>query len=54
MKSINQKAATTTLMSFVGSSKQDMPKGIAYALEDHCELVDTTGRIIRDNNAGHI
>jgi REP element-mobilizing transposase RayT len=42
------------LMPFVGNPRQDMPKGIAFSLKDYCELVDTTGRIIRDDKAGHI
>ena len=31
-----------------------MPKGIAYHLKDYCELVEETGRVIRDDKAGHI
>jgi hypothetical protein len=31
-----------------------MPQGIAFSLQDYCELVDTTGRIIRANKAGAI
>jgi hypothetical protein len=42
------------LMPFVGHPRQNMPKGIAYTLKDYCELVDTTGRIIREDKAGHI
>jgi REP element-mobilizing transposase RayT len=42
------------LMRFVGNHRQDMPKGIAYSLIDYCELVDCTGRFIRDNKAGYI
>ena len=42
------------LMRFVGNHRQDMPKGIAYSLVDYCELVDSTGRCIRDDKAGHI
>ena len=42
------------LMSFVGNHRQDMPKGIAYSLIDYCELVDCTGRCIRDDKAGYI
>ncbi len=42
------------LMPFVGNHRQDMPKGIAYSLIDYCELVDCTGRCIRDDKAGHI
>jgi hypothetical protein len=29
-----------------------MPQDIAFSLQDYCELVDTTGRIIRANKAG--
>jgi len=42
------------LMRFVGNHRQDMPKGIAYSLIDYCELVDCTGRCIRDGKAGYI
>jgi REP element-mobilizing transposase RayT len=42
------------LMPFVGNPRQNMPKGIAYHLNDYCELVDCTGRCIREYKAGHI
>jgi hypothetical protein len=42
------------LMRFVGNHRQDMPKGIAYSLIDYCELVDCTGRCIREDKAGYI
>jgi REP element-mobilizing transposase RayT len=42
------------LMRFVGNYRQDMPKGIAYSLIDYCELVDCTGRCIREDKACHI
>jgi len=45
---------THSLMPFVGNPRQDIPKGIAFSLEDDCELVDITGRIIRNDKAGHI
>jgi hypothetical protein len=35
------------LLPLVGNPRQDMPQGIAFSLQDYCELVDTTGRIIR-------
>jgi hypothetical protein len=31
-----------------------MPQGITFSLQDYCELVDTTGRIIRADKAGAI
>ena len=42
------------LMPFVGNPWQPMPKGIAFSLQDYCELVDITGRCIREEKAGHI
>jgi REP element-mobilizing transposase RayT len=51
---IHQYRQPKTLMPFVGNPRQDMPKGIAYHLKDYCELVDITGRCIREDKAGHI
>jgi REP element-mobilizing transposase RayT len=42
------------LLPFVGNPRQDMPQGIAFSLQDYCELVDTTGRIIRADKADAI
>jgi hypothetical protein len=42
------------LMRFVGNHRQDMPKGITYSSIDYCELVDCTGRCIREEKAGYI
>jgi hypothetical protein len=42
------------LLPFVDNPRQDMPQGIAFSLQDYCELVDTTGRIIRADKAGAI
>jgi REP element-mobilizing transposase RayT len=42
------------LMRFVGNHRQEMPNGIAYSLIDYCELVDCTGRCIREDKAGYI
>ena len=41
-------------MSFVGNPRQDMPKSIAYHLNDYCELIDITGRCIREDKTGYI
>jgi REP element-mobilizing transposase RayT len=50
----NQQHQPKNLMPFVGNLRQDMPKGIAYQLKDYCELVDITGRCIREDKAGYI
>jgi len=42
------------LIRFVGNHRQNMPKGIAYSVIDYCELVDCTGRCIREDKGGHI
>jgi hypothetical protein len=42
------------LLPFVGNPRQDIPQGIAFLLQDYCELVDTTGRIIRAGKVGAI
>jgi hypothetical protein len=42
------------LLPFVANPRQDMPQGIAFSLQDYCELVDTTGRIIRADKASAI
>lgn len=42
------------LMPFVGYSRQDMPKGLAFRLEDYLCLVDWTGRQIRKGKPGAI
>ncbi|WP_260294241.1 transposase [Sedimenticola hydrogenitrophicus] len=42
------------LMPFVGNPRQDMPKGLAYRLEDYLSLVDWTGRQFREDKRGRI
>jgi len=42
------------LMPFVGHLRQDMPKGLPFRLTDYLELVDWTGRIIREDKRGFI
>lgn len=38
-------------LCILGSHRENMPRGIAYSLKDYCELVDTTGRCIRNDKA---
>lgn len=42
------------LMPFVGNPRQDIPKGLPFRLADYLELVDWTGRAIRDDKRGAI
>ena len=42
------------LMPFVGNQRQEAPKGLLFSLADYLELVDWTGRAIREDKAGHI
>ena len=42
------------LMRFVGSPRKHMPKGLPFELKSYLELVDITGRCIRENKPGYI
>ena len=50
----NSEPQPHSLVPFVGGYRHNMPKGIAYHLKDYCELIDTTGRCIREGKTGHI
>ena len=41
-------------MPFVGNPRKEMPKGLAFQLKDYLELIDWTGRCIRDDKRGAI
>ena len=43
-----------TLMPFVGNPRQDMPKGLPFDLTDYLQLIDITGRSIREDKHGFI
>lgn len=42
------------LMPFVGSHRNQMPKGLPFRLTDYLNLVDWTGRQLREDKPGHI
>jgi len=43
-----------SLMPFAGYPKEDMPKGLPFRLNDYLELVDWTGRILREDKRSAI
>ena len=43
-----------SLLPFAGNHRQPMPRGLAFNLIDYIELVDWTGRVIRDDKRGAI
>ncbi len=50
-----QKVMTnSSLLGFVGDGSEAAPQGIPYSLLDYIELVDWTGRIIREDKRGAI
>ena len=51
---LHEKAQPTELLPFTGDHRADMPKGIPFSLRDYLELMDWTGRAIREDKAGHI
>ena len=42
------------LLPFAGNPRQDMPKGLPFRLTDYLELVDWSGRILREDKRGAI
>ena len=48
------KKQPTMLLPFVGNPRQAMPKGLPFELKDYLELIELTGRCIREDKAGHI
>ena len=50
----NEPLQPKSLMPFVGNLRHTIPKGLIFNLIDYIELVDWTGRIIRDDKRGAI
>ena len=42
------------LLPFVGNPRQTIPKGLPFELKDYLELIEMTGRCIRENKSGYI
>ena len=55
----NQDSSQTTqtpvkLIDFIGHEHKNQPEGIAFSFSDYMELVDWTGRAVRDDKTGAI
>lgn len=48
------KQQAKNLMPFVGNPRKDMPQGLPFKLTDYLELVELTGRVIREDKRGYI
>ncbi|CAG8998276.1 MAG: hypothetical protein CENE_00218 [Candidatus Celerinatantimonas neptuna] len=48
------KAQPNQLYPFVGNPRQAMPEGLPFKLTDYLELVELTGRVVRDDKRGSI
>ncbi|KGJ91172.1 transposase [Colwellia psychrerythraea] len=43
-----------SLLPFIGNPKSNMPKGLPFELTDYIQLVELTGRCIREDKSGYI
>lgn len=50
--SAKQNQQPKVLHPFAGNPRTDQPKGLPFRLEDYLELVDLTGRIVRQDKRG--
>ena len=51
---LNDEEQPDTLMPFAGYPRENMPHGLPFRLTDYLELVDWTGRILREDKRGAI
>ncbi len=54
IRSHEESISIKPLLAFVGDEHQLNPKGIGYSLVNYLELLDWTGRIIREDKRGAI
>lgn len=48
------KTQASQLMKFAGNPRKEMPTGLPFKLEDYLDLVDWTGKQLREGKRGHI
>lgn len=54
VEAAQKQAQPKRLMTFAGNPRKEMPKGLPFVLKDYIELVDLTGRVVREDKAGYI
>ena len=47
-------AQPTALFPFIGYEREDQPEGLPFKLEDYFELIDLTGRVVREDKRGSL
>ena len=47
-------AQPTALFPFIGYEREDQPEGLPFKLEDYLELIDLTGRVVREDKRGSL
>jgi hypothetical protein len=50
----SKRAQPKALFPFVGNPRREMPEGLPFRLTDYLELLDWTGRIVREDKRGAI
>lgn len=54
IQSESEQAQPARLLPFIGNERLEQPEGLAFKLSDYLELIDWTGRIIREDKRGAI
>ncbi len=49
-----QRKQPSKLYPFIGNPREPMPRGLPFQLQDYLNLLDLTGRAIRDDKRGFI
>jgi hypothetical protein len=52
--SANKSTQPNNLRPFIGNPRKNMTKGLPFELKDYLELIELTGRCIREDKAGYI
>ena len=51
---VNKAKQPKNLLPFIGNPRKNMPKGLPFELQDYLQLIELTGRCIREDKSGYI